>query len=104
MEDVASKVSRRKFVSVGSAIAVTAALGVAGAQDDPGHPASQGVPRSADHSLPNEQDPGPRNPFLEAENPSSVWAEETDNGAVHPSNILFRSRARELKAEVGLDR
>jgi oxalate decarboxylase len=73
--------SRRKFLGVtGAALAGAAAL----------HAQQQGqVPRSADHHLPNEQQPGPNNLPLQAENPSSDWTLETDNGTVQPFKYSF---------------
>ena len=45
--------------------------------------------RSPDHHLPNEQNHGPRDPPLEAENPNAVWATETDSGTVPPFKYPF---------------
>jgi oxalate decarboxylase/phosphoglucose isomerase-like protein (cupin superfamily) len=45
--------------------------------------------RSADHSQPNEVQPGENNAPLDAENPSSVWSPETDNGTVEPFKYSF---------------
>lgn len=45
--------------------------------------------RSDDHSKPNEEQPGENNNPLDAENPSSVWSPETDNGTVEPFKYSF---------------
>jgi oxalate decarboxylase len=45
--------------------------------------------RSDDHSQPNEEQPGENNTPLDAENPSSVWSPETDNGTVEPFKYSF---------------
>lgn len=47
------------------------------------------VNQSADHSQPNEKQPGENNVALDAENPSSVWPPETDNGGVEPFKYSF---------------
>ncbi len=54
----------------------------AGAQD-------RKTPRSADHHLPNETQPGPNNGPLEAENPNTVFPPETDHGNVEPFKYPF---------------
>ena len=59
-------------------IAAAGLGGAAGAQDE------KKVPRSPDHHLPNETDPGPKNAAVEAQNPSAAWAVETDSGTVAP--------------------
>jgi oxalate decarboxylase len=75
--------TRRRFLEVsGVALAAAAAAPAAMAQD-------RQVPRSPDHHLPNEEQPGPNNASLDAENPSSVWAPETDNGTVPPFKYSF---------------
>ena len=45
--------------------------------------------RSNDHNQPNEEQPGENNTALDAENPSSVWSPETDNGTVEPFKYSF---------------
>src|ERR1700722_9045129 len=60
--------------------------------------------RSADHHLPNEEEPGPKNAPLDAENPNSVWSPETDSGTVEAFKYSFLSRANGLKAADGLGR
>jgi oxalate decarboxylase len=47
------------------------------------------VPRSADHHLPNETEPGVNNTTLEKENGDSVWAPETDAGGQPPFKYSF---------------
>ncbi len=41
------------------------------------------------HNKPNEEQPGENNTALDDENPSSVWAPETDNGTVEPFKYSF---------------
>ncbi len=45
--------------------------------------------RSATSDQPNEEQPGENNGPLDAENPSSVWSPETDNGTVEPFKYSF---------------
>lgn len=78
----ASPVTRRRFLETGSAILVVAAGLQTGL-------AQEKTPRSADHHLPNETEPGPNNTILEKENPDSVWAPETDAGSVSPFKYPF---------------
>ena len=73
-------VSRRAFLGVsGAALAAAAMTPLAQAQQV----------RSADHSGKNEEQPGENNEALDAENPSSVWSPETDNGTVEPFKYSF---------------
>ena len=75
--------TRRRFLEVsGAALAAAAAAPMADGQE-------RKVPRSADHHLPNEEQPGPNNVRLDEQNPSSVWAPETDNGTVEPFKYSF---------------
>jgi oxalate decarboxylase len=71
-------VSRRKFLS-GAALAAAAMVPLANAQQV----------RSDDHSQTNEKQPEEINSPLDQENPSSVWAPETDNGTVEPFKYSF---------------
>jgi len=74
--------SRRKFIGGSSAALIAAAgLKVASAQET--------KPRSADHHLPNESDPGVKNDPLDAENPDSVWSPTTDAGGQPPFKYSF---------------
>ena len=74
--------SRRKFIGGSSAALIVAAgLKVASAQET--------KPRSADHHLPNESDPGVKNDPLDAENPDSVWSPSTDAGGQPPFKYSF---------------
>ena len=74
--------SRRKFIGGSSAALIAAAgLKVASAQET--------KPRSADHHLPNESDPGVKNDPLDAENPDSVWSPSTDAGGQPPFKYSF---------------
>jgi oxalate decarboxylase len=77
-----SPVTRRRFLETGSAILVAAAGLQTGL-------AQEKTPRSVDHHLPNETEPGPNNTILEKENPDSVWAPETDAGSVSPFKYPF---------------
>ncbi len=70
-------VSRRKFL--GAALATAAMVPLANAEQV----------RSDDHSQPNEKQPEEINHSLDQENPSSVWAPETDNGTVEPFKYSF---------------
>src|ERR1700683_5442 len=70
-------VSRRKFL--GAALATAAMAPLANAQQGPRN----------DQSKPNEEQPGENNTALDAENPSSVWSPETDNGTVEPFKYSF---------------
>ena len=82
-EDRSQVTTRRRFLGVsGVALAGAAVVPLVEAQE-------KMVPRSPDHHLPNEQQPGPNNPSLDAENPSSVWTLETDNGTVQPFKYSF---------------
>jgi oxalate decarboxylase len=75
--------TRRRFLEVsGAALAAAAMVPLAqGQQEKP--------VRSADHSAPNEEQPGENNTSLDDENPSSVWSPETDNGTVEPFKYSF---------------
>src|ERR1700753_1322337 len=66
--------TRRKFLS--AALAAAAMTPMAQAQLDK-------------HNKPNEEQPGENNTALDDENPSSVWAPETDNGTVEPFKYSF---------------
>jgi oxalate decarboxylase len=82
-EDRSQITTRRRFLGLsGAALAGAAVVPLVEAQE-------KIVPRSPDHHLPNEQQPGPNNPALDAENPSSVWTLETDNGTVQPFKYSF---------------
>jgi oxalate decarboxylase len=97
-------ISRRKFMGVTSAaaLAMAAALPRSYAQqaknssqnEEPG----KKVPRSPDHHLPNEKEPGPKNSALDAENPDSVWAPETDNGTVPPFKYSFSLARKRIES------
>src|SRR5271156_6504470 len=75
--------TRRRFLGVsGAALAAAAMVPLANAQQEK-------PTRSADHNQPNEEQPGENNAALDAENPSSVWSPETDNGTVEPFKYSF---------------
>jgi len=77
------RVSRRKFLEAGSAVLVAAA-GIQVAQGQEKTPI-----RSSDHHLPDESEPVKPNDSLDKENPSSVWAPETDAGGQPPFKYSF---------------
>ena len=81
--------TRRKFIAAAStALAASAAVAQEGKK----------VPRSPDHHLPNEEEPAPRNAALDAENPNSVWAPETDNGTVPPFKYSFSLARKRIES------
>ena len=85
-------VTRRKFLAASSvALAAATAAGMVSLQDD------KKTPRSPDHHLPNEQEPGPKNTALDRENPNSVWAPETDAGTVPPFKYSFSLARKRLE-------
>jgi oxalate decarboxylase len=84
-ENGPSHVSRREAFGLGSALA--AALAVAGSRDASAAP--QTMRAAANHTAPNEVDPGPQNLPLAAENPDSEWAPQTDHGTVPPFKYSF---------------
>jgi len=87
--------TRRSFLGASSAALVAAAaIGVANGQD----PQEKKVPRSADHHLPNEEEPGPKNTSLDKENPNSNWAPETDSGTVPPFKYSFSLARKRLES------
>jgi oxalate decarboxylase len=91
-DQFAHATTRRRFLSAtGAALAAATAAPILGAQEKSGHqiPQQGTGPRSADHHLPNEVQPGENNVPLDSENPSSVWAPETDNGTVQPFKYSF---------------
>jgi hypothetical protein len=71
MTDDISKVTRRKFAGMGTAaLAVAGMLSKAGPQqNDNGQSGAQEgkPPRFADHHLPNEKEPGPKNAPLDGD-------------------------------------
>src|ERR1700722_11595925 len=83
-------IARRKFI--GAAVAAAAVAGVASAQE------ATKTPRSQDHHLPNEQNHGPQNAALEAENASAVWATETDSGTVPPFKYPFGMARKRIES------
>ena len=87
--------TRRRFLSnTGAALAAAAAIPLLEAQKT----AAQQATRSPDHHLSNEQQPGPNNTALDAENPSSVWAPETDNGTVQPFKYSFAEAHKRIES------
>jgi oxalate decarboxylase len=89
-EETNLDIARRKFI--GAAMAAAAAAGVAGAQE------ATRPQRTPDHHLPNEQNHGPQNAALEAENPSAVWATETDSGTVPPFKYPFAMARKRIES------
>ena len=99
--DLSRATTRRNFLSSGAAIAAAAAsLPLLQAQEPVGQQGEQQgkPPRSPDHHFPYEQQPGPNNAPLEAENPSSVWAPETDNGTVAPFKYSFAEAHKRIES------
>ena len=96
MSEESREVTRRKFLGVGSAAALAAALPLAWRVHEEAPKLAAVAP---DHHLPNEQNHGPQNP-LEADNPSAVWATETDSGTVPPFKYPF-ALARKKRIESG---
>lgn len=92
-----AELTRRKFVGIGAAAAVasTAAFGMGRGEQQS---QSGAVPRSPDHHLPNEREPGVENNALEAENPSSVWPPETDSGTVPPFKYSFSLARKRIES------
>ena len=91
-EDRSEITTRRRFLGVsGAALAGAAIVPLVEAQE-------KVAPRSPDHHLPNEQQPGPNNAALDAENPSSVWTLETDNGTVEPFKYSFSLAHKRIEA------
>ncbi|HEY2822673.1 MAG TPA: cupin domain-containing protein [Candidatus Acidoferrum sp.] len=82
--------TRRKFL--GAAMLAAASAGVVAAQE------ATKPERSQDHHLPNEQNHGPQNAAVEAENPSAVWATETDSGAVPPFKYPFGMARKRMES------
>jgi oxalate decarboxylase len=98
-----AKLSRRGIFELGSAaLAAAATLTVADAQET--GRASQAsseermTPRSSDHHLPNEQEFTPTNAALDAQNPDSVWAPETDSGNVRPFKYSFSLSRKRIES------
>ncbi len=106
MDDEAGKLSRRNFVKLSTAaLAAGASLNAAAQQNaggapngsQPSHdtdsahgePGEHKVPRSKEHNLPNETEPGENNQMLEGQNPDSNFPPETDAGAVNPFKYSF---------------
>src|SRR5580704_17145243 len=85
------RVSRRRFLEAGSAVLVAAA-GMQAAQGQEKAPI-----RSADHHLPNESEPGPKNTVLDQQNPSSVWAPATDAGGQPPFKYPYSFSHKRLE-------
>jgi oxalate decarboxylase len=83
------KISRRKFVGVSSAAALALAATLPRSYAQQSEQSEKKPIHSPDHHLPNEKEPGPKNSALDAENPDSVWAPETDNGTVPPFKYSF---------------
>ena len=93
-ETLSTALSRRNFLrNTAAALAATAAAAPLEAM---AQAPQKGVPRSPDHSLPNEQQVGPNNAVNDALNPDSVWAPETDNGTMLPFKYSFDLAHKEI--------
>ena len=78
------QITRRGIFRAGSAaLAAAATLTPAMAKD------AKPATRSAEHHLPNESDPGPKNSRIEAKNPDYVWSPGTDHGTVPAFKYSF---------------
>lgn len=86
-----SKLSRRKFLEAGSAVLVAAA----GMQVAQGQQVPQIVPN---HTGVNENETLPKNSPLDGQNPSSVWAPETDAGGQAPFKYPFSFAHKRIEA------
>ena len=86
-----SKLSRRKFLEAGSAVLVAAA----GMQVAQGQQVPQIVPN---HTGVNEAEPLPKNTPMDDQNPSSVWAPETDAGGQPPFKYPFSFAHKRIEA------
>jgi len=89
-KQIETDLTRRRFL--GAAMLAAASAGVAAAQE------TSKPPRSQDHHLPNEQNHGPVNSTLEAENPSAVWGTETDAGTVPPFKYPFAMARKRIES------
>src|SRR6202451_22199 len=89
-KQIETDLTRRRFL--GAAMLAAASAGVAAAQE------ATKPQRSPDHHLPNEQNHGPQNAPLEAENPSAVWATETDAGTVPPFKYPFAMARKRIES------
>src|SRR3984885_13475569 len=85
------KVSRRRFLEAGSAVLVAAA----GMQVAQGQQVPQIVPN---HTGVNEAEPLPKNTPMDDQNPSSVWAPETDAGGQPPFKYPFSFAHKRIEA------
>ena len=101
MADDPEKMSRRTFVGVSSAalaLAATSPRSYAQQMSSTQGDSNKQNIHSSDHHLPNEKEPGPKNAALDAENPDSVWAPETDNGTVPPFKYSFSLARKRIES------
>src|SRR3984957_14190937 len=89
-KQIETDLTRRRFL--GAAMLAAASAGVAAAQEAP-KPHT-----SPDHHLPNKQNHGTQDAPLEAENPSAVWATETDAGTVPPFKYPFAMARKRIES------
>jgi oxalate decarboxylase len=89
-KEAETDLTRRKFL--GAAMLAAASAGVVAAQE------ATKPQRSPDHHLSNEQNHGPQNTPLEGENPSAVWATETDSGTVPPFKYPFGMARKRIES------
>ena len=93
LKSESAAVTRRHFLSVsGAALAAATAVPLVA---QTARPAGTQI-LSGDHHLPNEQQPGPNNSVLGAQNPDSVWPPETDNGSVMAFKYSFDLAHKEI--------
>ena len=89
--------TRRRFLShTAAALTAAASLPLLASSRAAAQEQNPPAPRSPDHHLPNEQQPGPNNTLEDTLEPDSVWAPETDNGTMLPFKYSFDLAHKEL--------
>jgi oxalate decarboxylase len=90
-----SKVSRRDVFGIGSAALAAAAVTIGGVTELSASPQTE---RTAGHSAPNENDPGPQNLSLDKENPDTEWPPSSDSGTVKPFKYPFALAKKRIES------
>jgi oxalate decarboxylase len=98
MSESAGELTRRKFLEVGLAATAASAAAASVGAVSAGAQQEVKVPRSPDHHLPNETDPGPKNAAVEGQNPSAAWGMETDAGTVPPFKYPFGMARKRIES------
>jgi oxalate decarboxylase len=98
MSESAGELTRRKFLEVGLAATAASAAAASVGAASAGAQQEVKVPRSPDHHLPNETDPGPKNAAVEGQNPSAAWGMETDAGTVPPFKYPFGMARKRIES------